>query len=406
MHYQSYTFPNGLRIIHLPTHSSVSYCGFGVNCGTRDEASGEFGMAHFVEHMLFKGTEKRRSWHILNRMESVGGELNAFTTKEETMVYSIFPERHIERAVELLSDLVCNSQFPEGEMEKELDVILDEINSYKDNPSELIYDEFENHLFEGHQIGHYILGDEEQLELFTPEWGLRFLQTQYQPANMVFFSMGATDFKKIVRLLDKYMESRPALSNPHQRVKPENYTPFGITRKMETFQSHAVIGSRAFAMHDDRRPALVLLNNILGGPGMNSRLNLMLRERHGYVYNVESAYTAYTDTGVFSIYFGTDPKNMDKCLNLVHKELRRFCDQSLTSLQLHSAKKQLMGQMEVGTDNFENTALAMAKSFLHFNTFHSMDEAKEMIEAVTTSQMLEVANEVFEEKNLSRLIFN
>ena len=319
MSYLSFVLPNGLRIVHLPSSSPVSYCGFAVNAGTRDESVGEFGLAHFVEHMIFKGTERRRSMHILNRMENVGGELNAYTAKEETLIYSVFLEEHLGRAVELLSDLVLHSSFPLPEIEKEVDVILDEINSYRDNPSEAIYDDFENALFEGHSLGHNILGTEADLLRFDTSSGRCFLERYYQPGNMVFFSMGRAPFKRIVSLVSKYFGRVPDRSDAHLRVAPEHYRPFCRTVHLDTFQTHVLMGNRAYSIYDDRRTALYLLNNILGGPGMNSRLNISLREKRGYVYTAESSLTSYTDTGVFALNFGTDRKNNDRCVELINK---------------------------------------------------------------------------------------
>ncbi|MEG1617083.1 MAG: pitrilysin family protein [Bacteroidales bacterium] len=405
MHYQQHTLPNGLRIIHMPSTSDVSYCGFAVNAGTRDELVTESGMAHLVEHMIFKGTDKRRSWHILNRMEKVGGELNAYTTKEETFVYSVFLEENFDRASELLCDLVLNSRFPENELEKETDVILDEINSYRDNPPELIYDEFENKLFQGHALGRNILGTEESLESFSPEMGRDFLCKWYRPENMVFFSTGKTDFKKVVRALEKYFNPDPAVWKGNQRQAPTLYTPTHLREERDTHQGHVIIGNRAFNMFDPRRASLALLNNMLGGPGMNSRLNLSLRERRGYVYNVESAFTPYSDTGVFSVYFGCDQKNLNKCIELVHKELKDFRDKSLTSSQLEGAKRQIKGQLGISNDNKENVTMGMAKSYLHYNRFDTLDEAYRKIQNITANDILETANEIFDESKLSTLIY-
>lgn len=406
MYYQSHTLENGLRIVHLPLLSPVSYCGFAVNAGTRDESNHEFGLAHFVEHMIFKGTSHRRSLHILNRMENVGGELNAYTAKEETLIYSVFLEEHLGRAIELLSDLVMNSCFPQSEIEKEVEVILDEINSYRDNPSELIYDDFENLLFENHPLGHNILGDKEDLLNFNSFSGRNFLDRFYCPENMVFFSMGSTPFKKIISLVSKNWKCVPGRTSFNRRFSPDDYIPFCQRKQLDTFQTHVLIGNRAYTIYDKRRTALYLLNNILGGSGMNSRLNISLRERTGYVYTVESSLTSYTDTGVFVIYFGTDHKNTDKCIQLIQKELKKFRDKSLTSMQLSMAKKQLMGQIGVGTDNRESLALGLGKTFLHCNRYDSMDEIYHRLEMVTTSDILAVANDIFDEKSLSMLIYD
>ncbi|NDV56072.1 insulinase family protein [Parabacteroides sp. 52] len=405
MLYHSHTLPNGLRIVHLPMDSPVSYCGFGINAGTRDESADEFGLAHFVEHMLFKGTKHRRAWHILNRMEHVGGELNAYTTKEETFVYSIFMEEHYDRAFELLTDLVFHSQFPEQEIEKEVDVILDEINSYEDSPAELIYDEFENLLFAGHALGHNILGDENSLLRFHSASGLSFTQRFYVPENMVFFSMGRKDFGKIVKRVEQALAGISRPLSGRERHAPAPIEPYMKRVKKETHQTHVLIGGRACSMYDDKRIPLFLLNNILGGPGMNSRLNLSLREKHGLVYNVESNLTSYTDTGLTHIYFGTDPKNLDKAIRLVHKTLESLRDVKLSPSQLATAKKQVIGQLGVSGDNKEGLFLGLGKSFLHHNRYDSLSEVFAKIQKLTAEDIQEIANEIFAPDHLSCLIY-
>jgi predicted Zn-dependent peptidase len=406
MLYESDTLPNGLRIIHQDSDSPVSYCGYVINVGTRDEFIQEFGMAHFLEHMLFKGTEKRKSHHILNRMENVGGELNAYTTKEETFIYSVFLEEDFERAIELLSDLVFHSQFPDPEIEKEREIILDEINSYKDNPSELIFDDFENILFSGHEIGHNILGEKETLQTFNQSSCKQFFNSFYQPTNMVFFSTGRILFSKVIKLVTKYSTG---INSNHQipihRKSPESIKPEQITISKDLFQTHVLIGTRAYDMKNINQMGLYLLNNILGGPGMNSRLNVVLRENHGLVYNVESNLTSYTDTGIFSIYFGCDNKNTKKCLELTDKEIRTLCKNKLTDNQLSAAKKQLKGQLGIARDNKENLCLSMGKSFLHRNHFDDLPVIYKKIDNLTASQLLVIANEIFDRNNFSRLIY-
>ncbi|MDR0428850.1 MAG: insulinase family protein [Tannerellaceae bacterium] len=405
MQYYTYTFLNGLRIIHLPSDSPVSYCGFAINAGTRDEGNDEFGLAHFVEHMLFKGTGKRKAWHILNRMENVGGELNAYTTKEDTFVYSIFMEEHYERAFELLADLVFHSRFPQQEIEKEVDVILDEINSYKDSPSELIFDEFENLIFNGHALGHNILGDESSLLRFNSESGCSFIKRYYVPANIVFFSMGRIEMKKIIRLVEKNIENINSPAPANGRKKPEYIPAISKRKHKDTHQTHVIIGGRSYSMFDNRRMALFLLNNLLGGPGMNSRLNVALREKHGLAYSVESNITTYTDTGLAAIYFGTDPKNTDKALRLVHKELKKLRDEKLTTSQLAAAKKQVIGQLGVSADNKESLFLGLGKSFLHHNRYETIPQVFEKIEKITAEELLDIANEIFSSESLSTLIY-
>ncbi len=405
MQYNEYTLPNGLRIIHEPTLSKVSYCGFAIDAGTRDEAENEQGMAHFVEHLIFKGTEKRKAWHILNRMENVGGDLNAYTNKEETVVYAAFLAEHLERALELLGDIVFHSTFPQHEIEKETEVIIDEIQSYEDNPSELIFDDFEDMIFRNHPLGRNILGKPDLLRSFRTEDVLSFTRRFYQPGNMVFFVQGQYDFKKIVRLAEKHLADVPAVTVDNQRVPPPLYVPERLVVPKDTHQAHVMIGSRGYNAYDDKRTALYLLNNILGGPGMNSKLNVSLRERRGLVYNVESNLTSYTDTGAFCIYFGTDIEDMDTCLKLTYKELKRMRDVKMTSSQLAAAKKQLIGQIGVASDNFENNALGMAKTYLHYHKYESSEVVFKRIETLTAEQLMEVANEMFAEEYLSTLIY-
>lgn len=406
INYLTHTLSNGLRIVHKPIESNVSYCGFIVNAGTRDEAPDQYGMAHFVEHMLFKGTDKRRAYHIINRMENVGGELNAFTNKEETVVYSIFLEQHFSRAIELLSDITFHSNFPQSEIEKEVEVIIDEIHSYEDSPSELIFDEFENLVFDQSQIGHNILGSAELLQNFDGQMAKAFVNKFYNPSNMVFFSLGRTDFKKIVYYAEKYLSAIPDIKSDIQRIKPVDISSVNKREDKDTSQAHVLIGGRSYSLCDPNRRVLNLLNNLLGGPGMNSRLNISLREKRGYVYNVDSSITSYTDTGITSIYFGCDKKNVDKCISLVHRELNRLRKEKLTSSQLSTAKKQLIGQIGVMGDNHENLALALGKNFLHHNHFNTLAETAQKIEAVTAEQILAVSNEIFDERSLFTLIYD
>ena len=405
MQYNIHTLSNGLRIIHEPSSSKVAYCGFAVDAGTRDEAENEQGMAHFVEHLIFKGTRKRKAWHILNRMENVGGDLNAYTNKEETVIYSAFLTEHFGRALELLADIVFHSTFPQNEIEKETEVIIDEIQSYEDTPSELIFDDFEDMIFRNHPLGRNILGRPDLLKKFRSEDAMAFTSRFYQPSNMVFFVLGDFNFQKIVRQVEKLLVDLPLVTVENQRTIPPLYVPEQLVVHKETHQAHVMIGSRGYNAYDDERTALYLLNNILGGPGMNSRLNVSLRERRGLVYTVESNLTSYTDTGAFCIYFGTDPEDVDTCLKLTYKELKRMRDVKMTSSQLMAAKKQLIGQIGVASDNNENNALGMAKTFLHYNKYESSESVFRRIEALTAEGLLEVANEMFAEEYLSTLIY-
>lgn len=406
MEYTTYTLPNGLRMIHMPAQSPVAYCGYAVNAGARDEEPQEHGLAHFVEHMIFKGTEHHKANYILNRIESVGGELNAYTTKEETFVYSIFMKEHFLRAFDLLTDLVFYSSFPEIEIEKEKDVILDEISSYEDSPSELIFDDFENLLYKEHALGHNILGEEETLERFSTTTGKSFMNRYYTPGNMVFFSMGDIPFNKIVKWAESLFSILPAHSSPQKRKAPTLSSASSLTMSKETHQAHVMIGSHAFSMFDEKRIPMFLLNNIIGGPGMNNRLNVSLREHNGLVYSVESNITSYTDTGLFSIYFGTDPKNKEKAIRLVHREIEKLHETKLTEKQLTAAKKQALGQLGVSIDNREGLFLNMGKSFLHYNFFASMEEVFNQINDITAEGILDIAQTVLAPDKLFMLSYD
>ena len=405
MHYNTHTLANGIRIIHAPRPSAVAYCGFAIDAGTRDEEAGQQGMAHFVEHLLFKGTEKRRAWHILNRMEHVGGDLNAYTNKEETVVYSAFLVEHFPRAVELLSDIVFHSTFPQAEIDKEVEVIIDEIQSYEDSPAELIFDDFEELLFPDHPLGRNILGKPDVLRSFKSKDALRFTSRHYRPQNMIFFVQGDVDFKQVIRLVEKSSARLEENAFTMERKRPQVYVPQSLTLHRDTHQAHVMIGGRAYDAHNEKRTALYLLNNILGGPGMNSRLNVALRERSGLVYQVEANLTSYTDTGVFSIYFGTEHEDVDRCIRLVRKELKRLCDKPLTDAQLRAAKKQIIGQIGVARDNAESTALGMAKTFLHYGKIDDPKELFQRIETLSAKELWEVSNEMFAEDYLSTLIY-
>ena len=415
MKYNTYILDNGLRIIHLPSDSKVVYCGYQINAGTRNEEPGEEGLAHFCEHVTFKGTERRKAWHILNCLESVGGDLNAYTNKEGTVYYAAILKEHIARAVDLLSDIVFHSTYPQQEIDKEVEVICDEIESYNDSPAELIYDEFENILFKGNSLGHNILGTVEQVRQFTTEDALRFTRKLYRPDNAVFFAYGDIDFKKLVTLLKRSVGSEELRvkneefnSREEERMKgEESNSPKGQTIVMEkhTHQTHVMIGTLAYDVHDDRRMPLYLLNNILGGPGMNAKLNLALREHNGLVYTVESTMVAYGDTGTWSIYFGCDEHDVKRCLRLVRKELDKFMEKPLSDAQLRAAKKQIKGQIGVACDNRENFALDIGKSFLHYGWEKNVDRLYEQVDAITAQQMQAVAQELFDEHRLTTLIF-
>ena len=421
MKYNTYTLDNGLRIIHLPSDSQVVYCGYQINAGTRNEEPGEEGLAHFCEHVTFKGTERRKAWHILNCLESVGGDLNAYTNKEGTVYYSAILKEHIARAVDLLSDIVFHSVYPQAEIDKEVEVICDEIESYNDSPAELIYDEFENILFKGSPLGHNILGTAEQVRAFKTEDALRFTRKLYRPDNAIFFAYGDIDFKKLVKLIGRALadddsvepENYPSVGpKNYPSVGPKNYPSVGkeiagktIVMQKNTHQAHVMIGTRAYDVNDDRRMPLYLLNNMLGGPGMNAKLNLALREHNGLVYTVESTMVAYGDTGTWSIYFGCDEHDVKRCLRLVRKELDKFMQKPLSDAQLKAAKKQIKGQIGVACDNRENFALDFGKSFLHYGWEKNVDRLYEQVDEITAAQIQAVAQELFDKDRLTTLIF-
>lgn len=421
MKYNTYTLDNGLRIIHLPSDSKVVYCGYQINAGTRNEEPGEEGLAHFCEHVTFKGTERRKAWHILNCLESVGGDLNAYTNKEGTVYYSAILKEHIARAVDLLTDIVFHSVYPQAEIDKEVEVICDEIESYNDSPAELIYDDFENIIFKGSPLGHNILGTAEQVRSFKTEDALRFTRKLYRPDNAIFFAYGDIDFKKLVRLLKKSFLSEERRVKSEKFNSPEAQTQFNIQHltfntqhsfegqtivmQKNTHQAHVMIGTRAYDVNDSRRMPLYLLNNMLGGPGMNAKLNLALREHNGLVYTVESTMVAYGDTGIWSIYFGCDEHDVKRCLRLVRKELDKFMQKPLSEAQLKAAKKQIKGQVGVACDNRENFALDFGKSFLHYGWEKNVDRLYEQVDEITAEQIQAVAQELFDKDRLTTLIF-
>lgn len=386
--YFLHTLPNGLRIayMHNPL-GRVAYCGLAVNAGSRDEDDTKQGLAHFVEHTIFKGTARRKAWHILNRMERVGGELNAYTTKEETLVYSVFPSGYMERAVDLIADLVMNSVFPSHELDKEREVVVEEIQSYRDSPSEAIYDDFEDMLFKGSSLGHNILGTEACLEQIGTDDCLQYMKGLYVPENMVFFAVDSLPAEKIFRLAEKYFGAMSHSVNRKTRCPISKLQHFNHTVSIGSHQAHAIVGTITPGMHDKDKYALLLLNNMLGGPGMNSTLNVAIRERRGYAYTVESSLTLFSDCGVFSIYFGCDDKQVEKCLKLIDNELERIASGGITSAALEAAKKQYVGQLLVSSENPEGKALSMGRGMLAYNEITTIQQVAEQIRAVTPEQI-------------------
>ena len=394
--------PNGLRVIHRHDPSPVVYCGIGINAGSRQELADEAGVAHFCEHVTFKGTQRRSALQILNCLESVGGDLNAFTNKEDTVFYAAIQHEHVARAVDLLCDIVFCSTYPQEEIEREVDVICDEIESYNDSPAELIYDEFENIIFQGHPLGHNILGTREQVLTFGSQHAQRFTHRYYRPANAIFFACGDIDFDRLVKMLER-QEIPPCTDGDGEEIARTAHTS-PPTAHPPHHQAHVMLGCRTFGFDDERRMPLYLLNNILGGPGMNARLNLSLRERHGLVYTVESSMGTYSDTGCWSVYFGCDHHDVGRCRRLVRRELDRVMQHPLGERQLAAAKRQLKGQLAIACDNREQFTLDMGKHFLHYGQERDIQQLLQHIDAITAQQLQDVAQQLFDTANLYELI--
>ncbi|MGD1846458.1 MAG: M16 family metallopeptidase [Salibacteraceae bacterium] len=406
MEFTTFILTNGIRVIFKPiSGSDVAHCGFVINAGTRDEAPNELGMAHFLEHVLFKGTRKRKAFHILNRLDAVGGELNAYTTKEDTCIYASFLHHHFERAVELLADITFHSIFPPKELDKEKDVVIEEIRSYQDSPSEQIFDDFEELVFSGHPIGYGILGKEDTLREFQQADVVRFFQRHYTSHNLVFSIVGDLPLKKVKLLAEKYLGDLAESSTPNQRQGFDKYRPQQKKQEMEVFQAHCMLGTTAYSVHHKDRRSMVLLNNILGGPGSNCRLNLNIREKYGFTYHIESNYTPYSDSGIFSVYLGTDPQSLDRTLQLVHRELRKLREKQLGVGQLHSAKQQLIGQIALSQESRSSLMMAMGKSLLTFDRVATLPEIYAEIEAISAEELLRVANEILTPDRMSLLTF-
>jgi predicted Zn-dependent peptidase len=402
---RTYTFDNGLRLIHRANRSEVAHFGLIVHTGTREELEEEHGMAHFMEHMFFKGTRKRSPYQIISRLEDVGGEVNAYTTKEETALYASFLKQDHQRAMELLQDIFLHSIFPENERIKEAEVILNEIQSYDDSPSELIFDRAEEVLFPGHSIGRNILGSEESLKGFGNGSIEKFLAENYASDEMVLSFAGDVAFESIARAAEKYFGGIPRKSRIRERVKPVAERGKKSIEKRDTFQKHCMLVGEAYPLTDHRRLHLYLLSNILGGPGMNSRLNMALRERHGYSYSAESHYAPYTDTGSIMIYFSCDPDNFQKSMQLTREVISKLRNRPISDRSLANAKRQLIGQLAISHENNEHLMLTTGKSYLVFDRVDSLDDIKKELEKITAIQLRETANEILHSGNLNTLIF-
>ena len=406
MSFETFTLENGIRVIHheLP-YGNVAHCGLIINVGSRDEHPKESGMAHFIEHTIFKGTKKRKAFHILSRLDAVGGEINAYTTKEETCIYASFLAHHYDRSIELITDITFNSIFPKKEIDKEKDVIIDEINSYLDDPSETIFDDFEEQIYEGHQIGSNILGEEQLIKNFTISDIQKFIEKNYSTDEMVFASVGPISVAKLRKQVEKHLSKIASKSTTKKRIAFSNYAQKSIVRKRSNFQEHAILGNVAYSSQSSKRRGLILLSNLLSGPELNSRLNLNIREKHGFTYYLESNYTAYSDTGLFNIYFGTDKKHLEKTRSLVLKELRLLRNKKLGINQLHQAKQQLIGQIGLSQENKASLMLTIGKSIMLYDVVDPIEKVFEKIDAITAEEIQEIANEIFAEDQLTHLTY-
>jgi predicted Zn-dependent peptidase len=404
--YKYYEFKNGIRLVHRPQRGNVSHLGVIVHAGSRDENPGQQGLAHFIEHLIFKGTQKRSNYQVLSRLENVGADLNAFTTKEDTSIYASIQTKYYQRAAELLADIVFHSVFPDKEIEKEKAVVMDEISSYKDNPAEWIHDEFDEVVFKGHPLGKNILGTKEKLKHYTRNDVLGFRDVNYLPSRVVIASVADLSLSKAITVAEKYFSDLLPDTSAMQREPFSGYSPLNVTRKYSRHQAHMVMGNIACDAHDPRRYSMALLNNMLGGPAMNSRLNIALRERNGIAYNIESNYQPFSDTGLFSIYCGTDEELMPRAIELIHKELYKFRNIRLATTGLHTAQRQIKGQLAISLESRQNEMLSMGKNMLVYGKIDPVEEIYRKIDTVSSMNLLEMANEVFNPATLSTLIFN
>ena len=405
MELQSFTLPNGIRLVHCSANSPVAHCGLFIHAGSRDETASEHGIAHFIEHTIFKGTEKRNVFQVLNRLENVGADLNAYTTKEETCIYASFLSEFYDRTLELFQDIFFHSIFPEKELEREKQVVMDEIRSYQDAPAEQIFDDFEDLVFAGHPLGKNILGSSRSLKKITQNDIIQFIHRNYSLDEVVIASVGNIPFKKLGKLVNKFFSEQPDRGHSHPRIPFGNYKPFISNVKKKTSQVHCLVGAPAYDYGHECRIPLALLNNMLGGPIMNSRLSLALRERNGLTYHNESNYSAYSDAGIIHIYFGTELMQYEKALAIVHKELKRLREEKLTGIQLHTIKKQIIGQLAIAQESNLAAMLAIGKSYLLQNRFDPVEMIIARIQTTTSEELAKIANEVFEEKQLSMLTF-
>lgn len=398
--------PNGIRIVHQEvSHTRLIHCGFILNIGSRDETKEQEGLAHFWEHMAFKGTKRRKTYHILNRLESLGGELNAYTTKEKICFYASVLKDHYSKAAELLFDITFNSTFPIKEIEKERQVILEEMAMYRDSPDDSIQDELDALVFDNHALGRNILGREETVGRFTQQDFFEFIGSRLDTSQLVFSIVGNISFAKALKIIEGPLSEIPAKRTLYLRSAFKGYQPKLERMNRDITQSLCGIGRPAYSQHDPRRYKLYLLNNILGGPSMNSRLNMALREKHGLVYSIESTYQPFSDVGFFGIFFGTEEKTLPKAKKLVQKELKRLREKKLGSLQLHMAKEQAIGQMAMAEENYAALMLVFGKSLIDHGKIDPLDKIFEQIKQTSAEDLLEIANEILDPEQLTSLTY-
>jgi predicted Zn-dependent peptidase len=398
---------NGIRVIHKNSNTPIVHLGFFIDAGSRDETLPEKGMAHFIEHVIFKGTNNRRSSQIFNCIENLGGELNAYTAKEETCIHCSVLKEHFEMAADVISDVVFNSIFPEKELEKEKDIIVDEYYYYKDIPEEVILDDFDELVFPRHPLGWNILGEPSRVKQFTREDVATFINNNYQPEKMVISIVGDLDENMMKKVLQKYFDlEHPSNGTPTVRKAFKGYKPVNKEFKKKIFQSHCVMGRPAYSVFDKRRLGLVLLNNLLGGPASNARLNMAVREKHGLTYNIESGYSSFSDTGLFRIYVSTETDSMEKTLGLIYKELQKLRENKLSTLQLSRVKKQMIGNVALSYESKIAEMLSIGKAYLVFDKVDTIPQINRKIEKINASELLETANDIFDANSFSQIIYH
>lgn len=405
--YQEHTFPNGIRLAHREVlHTKIVHCGIMLDIGSRDEKPHQIGLAHFWEHMAFKGTRKRNSYHIINRLESVGGELNAYTTKEKICFYASVLDLHFEKAIDILADITFNSIFPEKQLEKERGVILEEMAMYLDSPEDALQDEFDNLIFSQHPLGYNILGTKESLGSFSQKDLIAFVEENLNTERIVVSVVGNISFKKSLKLVEKYLGDIPSVSNENIRTAPSGYKPNSLVLNKNITQSHVALGLPSFSMHSEHRFAYFTLIHLLGGPGMNSRLNASLREKYGLVYGIDANYTAFTDSGFMAICYATDSKNLKKASQLIEKEIALLKDKLLGGSQLKNLKEQLMGQLAMADESNQSYMLMMAKSLLDLNRVNTLEEIFDKVKNISSSNLRDLAVETLPIENFSYLTFS